>query len=685
MLPGTLPWWGWLTLAVVPPLIFLLYFLKLRRSPLEVPSTFLWKRAIEDMHVNSLWQRLRRNLLMFLQILFALMLLATCLRPGCQGTQLTGQRYIILVDHSSSMSATDSRDGRSRLETAKQQIRATVGQLPADTSVMLISFSDHASVVQSYTKNKQELLSRLESVGPTRRSSDLTEALAAASGLANPGRTSDRESSLDVQVADPLDATLLIYSDGGVRKIPQFAQGRLSPSYLAIGSVDDPPANVGITAFSVNDPAETDGRVQVFARLLNSDDEDRTVSVSLYVDDVLQDADAEIAIPAGQSKGIQFSLPQSTQDIASPVAVRLKIEQDDVYPQDNEAFCVFNPPTRANVLVVSESNPYFQFALATKQLARRANVEFQGADFFQTDQWREKAVLGSYDLVIAEGVVPTPMPNCNTLLFGAIPDGRDKEKTEEEDGKSSSQSSNQWQITGESSPTPVFDFDASHPVMAAVQMGSVTILKSKTVQGPRGSQSLVDSRDGSIAMIAPRESYRDLVFGFPIVDLAEDGSSAVNCDWPRKLSFPIFFQNVIDQLAGTESFSMRQTRSPGDPIEFRMPEGVDEVIIETPDGRSVREGSVAQPDIRFSETEATGIYQISNAATQEPLQMIAVNLLDPVESNLTVRPEMELGYSELKSVTTRVESRTEFWPWLLLVALIVLLIEWVIYNQRVFI
>ncbi len=34
-----LSWWQWLILAAVPPAIILLYFLKLKRRPLEVPST----------------------------------------------------------------------------------------------------------------------------------------------------------------------------------------------------------------------------------------------------------------------------------------------------------------------------------------------------------------------------------------------------------------------------------------------------------------------------------------------------------------------------------------------------------------------------------------------------------------------------------------------------------------------
>src|ERR1700712_5417650 len=102
-----LSWPMWAVLAGVPVGIIALYFLKLRRRPVQVPSTLLWRRSLEDLHVNSLFQRLRKNLLLFLQLLAVLLAMLALAGPRTKGTTGQGQQYILALDNSASMSATD--------------------------------------------------------------------------------------------------------------------------------------------------------------------------------------------------------------------------------------------------------------------------------------------------------------------------------------------------------------------------------------------------------------------------------------------------------------------------------------------------------------------------------------------------------------------------------------------------
>jgi hypothetical protein len=177
------------TLACVPPLIVLLYFLRLRRKPVAVSSTFLWQKSIEDLHVNRLMQWIRRNVLLLLQLLAAFLLLYGVLGPRLHAAVSGGRYYILLLDNSASMSATDVAP--TRLDWAKQQaLREIDAATDADTG-MVIAFSDTAEIRQSYTTNRAQLRRAVEGVQPTQRGTRLDEALSLAASLANPTRSTD--------------------------------------------------------------------------------------------------------------------------------------------------------------------------------------------------------------------------------------------------------------------------------------------------------------------------------------------------------------------------------------------------------------------------------------------------------------------------------------------------------------
>src|SRR5437667_8678191 len=94
-------------LLLIVPAIILLYFLKLKRKALQVPSTFLWRKSIEDLHVNSLFQWLRENVLLLLQLLTLLGLIFAIMGFRFHGNTSKGKHYILMIDNSASMAATD--------------------------------------------------------------------------------------------------------------------------------------------------------------------------------------------------------------------------------------------------------------------------------------------------------------------------------------------------------------------------------------------------------------------------------------------------------------------------------------------------------------------------------------------------------------------------------------------------
>ena len=663
---SALPIWQWILLGLVPPIIFLLYFLKLRRTPVEVPSTYLWTKALEDLHVNSLWQRLRNNLLMYLQLLLALLLLLSCLRPGCQGTELVGERFIFLIDQSASMSAVDTPEGISRLDVAKDEAVKLIDQMGSGDSGMVIAFSDVSRTVQSYTTNHTALKSKIRNIEQTQRGSDLMEALTAASGLANPGRTSDRASNRDVQVAEGKPARMFILSDGAIREVPDFFLGNLTPDYRPIGA-PTPPNNVGVVALSISDPLENESQLQCYARLFNSDDEDHTVNVTLKVGGQVFDAENDVQVPRNNATGLVFDMTNLLDSLDEPKKVELTIDTPDIYKQDNTAWAVVNPPREANVLVLSDNNEYLDFVMETSRIAKLANIFNELPEYINDPKYEEKTTLGFFDLVIFDRCAPKTMPLCNSVFWGSKPP------------------SDQWKIGEPTEPTSLIDTNTAHPLMTAVQMGNVNILKSSTVEGPRGSVGLLDGGDGPIMAVGGRGGFQDLVIGFPMLEINEEFDVSVNSDWMTKLSFPLFMQNVVVELGNGKNFAAAIGGSPGEILNFRTSLPFESVNITAPDGRKT---SVApRPDNTFAltGTKDCGIYSVQSPEQAEPDLLLPINLFDRNESNLTVREKLVLGFEEVTGESKREQSRKQYWTWFLLGALVVLLVEWYIYNRRVLI
>jgi hypothetical protein len=694
MLPtliNTLTWWQWLILAMVPPAIVLLYFLKLKRRPLEVPSTYLWHRSIEDLHVNTIWQRLRRNLLLFLQLLILLLAILALLRPGWRGEKLLGHRFVLLIDNSASMSATDVPP--SRLDEAKRQATEVIDQMESGDVAMIVSFADTARVEQMFTDNRGQLRRAVEAIRPTPRPTAILEALKVAAGLANPGRSGYDIS--DVQVAEPMPATLFIFSDGRFDEVQGFSLGNLEPVYRKIGKPEA--VNVGIVAFSVGQNELRPEQLQAFARLENFGRQDANVSVDLYLNEVLSNAD-RLKVPAGQGRGVAFPLSRVESGV-----LHLKIAADDDLIVDDEAWAPVNPPRRAKVLMVSPDNEPLRYALQGGPAQELAEVTIATPDFLRKPEYQAQAASRAYDLVIYDRCQPDQMPQANTLFVAAVPpepklgetERQENETTEtkeensedeEEDTKEKKAKEAKWWKAGPVVYVPgIIDTDFAHPLMQWLDLSNVQIADGTPLEVPPGGTVLIDTDAGPMFAVAPREGFEDAVLGFQLAIYRrqdKDGAYQGLIGWPIRASFPGFVLNVLQYLGTQHDAAAGGSVRPGRPVTLDAFGPGQKMTVRMPSGNRVELPQNKAGKIGFTQTTELGVYDV--LLGEKTVRRFAVNLFQPSESDIPPKESIQLGWVKVEGKSAWEAVRREMWKLLLLAGLAVLLVEWYIYNRRVY-
>ena len=137
------------------PVVVILYLLKLRRTEVIIPSTMLWQKSLQDLTANAPFQRLRKNLLLLLQILALLALVFALARPFVRAEGSRGRSLCLVIDRSASMQTVEA-DG-TRLDLAKQQAFGMIDSLESGDRMMVVSFAQSADVLCELTDDQYRL------------------------------------------------------------------------------------------------------------------------------------------------------------------------------------------------------------------------------------------------------------------------------------------------------------------------------------------------------------------------------------------------------------------------------------------------------------------------------------------------------------------------------------------------
>jgi hypothetical protein len=642
---------GLLAAAVAVPALLLLYFLKLKRREVAVSSTLLWKRAIQDLQVNAPFQRLRRNILLWLQMAILALLLAALARPILSMNLSPPQRYVILIDQSASMRATDVSP--SRLEEAKRQARAFVDALRTNRSwgftdasdqAMVVAFSLRARVLCNFTADRAQLRAALDAVEPTDGDTQLAEALQVAQAFAAPAGPEDKGRTAEAPAAVEL------FSDGRIADLDRIAAGAEGFRYHAIG---ESAGNVAIVAMQARRSFEQPDLLNVFAEVANSGAEPVTADVQLAIDGDVRAVQA-VTVPAREAgksdepgrpgrTTIGFALSHGGGGVCE-----VHVAYADPLASDDTAWAVLQPPRLLAVAVVTEGNSPLVSAIKACRPARLDVLK--PSEFPRPDPAGENL----YDLVVLDRYAPAALPRGNYLVFGVPP--------------AASGATAEGEVTNQF----VVDWRARHPVLNFINMENLFAAKAARLVLPREATVLAEFEETPALAEVRRQGSLFILASFDVQE----------SNWPFEPGFVMFCYNVAAYVGSVAGDAETATVRPGQPIAVQGPAGARSARVRLPDGQAVEVAAGASGAVRYGGTAQAGVYRVAVDGGAE--KAFAVNLLDAAESDIAPAGRLQFAGRAVPAEAAEPRpSNQETWPYLVLAALGLVLIEWYVYNRKV--
>jgi len=364
--------WGLLALLAIP-VIILLYLLKQKHEEYITSSLYLWQNALQDVEANTPWQKLKKNILMFLQI-FAIILLALILaEPFIQSDKNKSGAVMLVIDCSLSMQSTDMNP--SRFEAAGKDAVELVEACTAGTGFSLIASGRTPYIVLHQVRDRNKVIQEINNLKATDAAEDLKKTAELVQSLT-------RENP-EMQVNWFGDGTNPVSGDN----VRYYSYNRNGDNYA-------------VTLLSQR-KNQNNQEIMALSRVANFSKQDVELDVSLYTDGIFFEA-RRVMVGAGKSESLYWKeIPDSVSRL------ECRIDTEDTLEKDNTAGVMINSDKVRKVLLATKNNIFLE-----KVLSLMPNM-----DIYRTgmDDINE---LKGYDLYIFDGELPEQLPeDGHAILF----------------------------------------------------------------------------------------------------------------------------------------------------------------------------------------------------------------------------------------------------------------------------
>ncbi len=635
-----------LALLILLPPIIALYLLKLRRQDHLVSSTYLWQRFVRDVEANAPWQKLRRNLLLLLQLLFMLLLILALARPTTQAAGIVGQTLVLILDTSASMAATDGGDSQTRLDAARAVARDLITNLPDDARVTLMAAAGgQVDTLVSASQDRRQVLDALAAIRPTALNSDVSPALSLAEAI----------------VAREPDAEITLLSDGVVQ-LPERLAAPLR--FIPFGASG---ANQAISALSIT--FGKDGTATLFIQASNYSNQPAQRRLTLLMDGTPFTA-FDLDLPPGSHVE---QLVENLPAFAQTVEAALNPTETDALSLDDRAWLVVHPSEHVAATLVTSGNFFLQTAL------NLLGSQPAGANLTLTvitpEDWQTNPpTLQPSNLHIFDSYLPDPLPPGNLLFItppASIP--------------------GLFEVIGQAANPAIQPVPPDQPLLQNVDLSTTQILTT-TILSPTTWARPIVSAIAQPSNLPTLQPSHPPTFPLLLAGEAEGRRIAVlafslqQSDLPLRPAFPILVANLLNYLAPGAGIFVPPELGVGEGLSVSLPAQVERLRLTMPDGaKTVLTPAAGR--VNLPPATQPGLYTLTSEIADDKVELtrFAVNFFNPLES--TIAPQSELNLAALAGVnplpTSLSPAHQEWWRPLALSALILLVIEWLVYQRSV--
>jgi Ca-activated chloride channel family protein len=468
------------------PLVVAFWMLKLRRSERTVSSTLLWQRFGEDLQANAPWQRLRRSLLLVLQLLLVVLLALLAAQPFLERPATLARDLVLVIDASASMAATDVAP--SRLEAAKALALDALRDLPAGGRVSVVAAGATPRVVANATADLGRVRAALAGITATPATANIGEALTLASALA----------------ARAGDAQVLVATDAAFTP-PADVRVAAPVTVVRVGRER---GNQAIVALAVRG-APTAVTRSVFISVANLDLEPTTERVELWGDGRLLEARNLFLDPVSRA---DIGIDDVPLDVR---IVEVRLAGEDQLALDDRAWAVVPPDRLLRILLVGDGDPYLETALSYLP-----NAELYGV---KPEDYGPGTKPELFDVVIFDAALPAELPRVPTLAI-APP-----------------RTSPLGAVTGALEDPALGRPAPDEPLLRYVDLTTLHVAEARRLSLPDWARTVVPTAAGDpLLYTGSRDGIATGVLAF----------EPRRSDLPLQVAFPILVSNLVGELVG---------------------------------------------------------------------------------------------------------------------------------------